>query len=209
MTSRIRAVVFDFGGVLIDWNPRYLYRKLFDGDESSMERFLEEIGFMEWNAQMDAGRDFGGAVAELADRFPAHAPYIHAYHQRWEESIGGPMHDTIAVLEELVRTGVPLYGLTNWSHETFVVTRPRYDFFRHFRDIVVSGEEKVMKPDPRIFAVLLARIGGGLGAGECLFIDDNAANVAAARELGFDVVHFESAARLRDELRRRDLLPDA
>jgi 2-haloacid dehalogenase len=207
MTRLIRAVVFDFGGVLIDWNPRYLYRKLFPGDEAAMERFLSEISFLDWNAQMDSGRDFATAVGELCERFPAHAHLIRAYHERWEEAIGGPIPETVDVLRELDRAGVELHGLTNWSHETFVVTRPRYDFFKHFRTIVVSGEEKVMKPDPRIFARLLERI--GRQASECLFIDDLPANVAAARQLGFDVIQFESAERLRAELQRRRLLDPA
>ena len=200
--------MFDFGGVLIDWNPRYLYRKLFD-DEPAMERFLSEVAFLEWNAQMDRGREFAVTVAELAEQFPAHAPMIRAYHERWEETMGGPIQPTVEILMELKSRGVELHGLTNWSHETFVVTRtrPQYAFLGEFETIVVSGEEGVMKPDPRIFAVLLERT--GRRASECLFIDDNAANVAAARQLGFQAIQFESAEQLRAELRRLRLLGPA
>ncbi|HTI87275.1 MAG TPA: HAD family phosphatase [Alphaproteobacteria bacterium] len=202
---RIRAIVFDFGGVLIDWNPRYLYRKLFPGDEPGMERFLAEIGFAEWNRQQDAGRALALAVAELGKQFPAYAHLIRAYHERWEESIAGPLQDTADLLLPLKQAGFELHGLSNWSSETFAAVRPKYSFFQLFDTILLSGDVRVVKPDPRIFQLLLERI--GRSAGECLFIDDLEQNISAARALGFETILFESAERLRKALQQRGLLP--
>ena len=192
------VVIFDFGGVLVDWNPRYLYRKLFGGDEAGMERFLTDIGFSEWNLGLDAGRPRVEAVAELAALHPSYADLIRAYHERWEESIRGPIDGSVAVLGELKQAGWPLYGLTNWSHETFPVTRQRYPFFRWFDGIVVSGEERLLKPDPRLFRCLLERY--DIAPGRAVFIDDNRHNVDAAVALGVHGIQFHSPAQLRDEL---------
>ena len=200
----IRAIVFDFGGVLVDWNPRHLYRKLFHGDDKAMELFLEEVGFAEWNLQQDLGRSFKAAVAELVSRFPRYCELIRAYDERWEESIAGPIHATVDLLGLLKRAGHELHGLSNWSSEKFAVARAKYRFFDQFDSILISGDVKLAKPDPRIFAVFLQRI--GRTAGECLFIDDSGPNIAAARGLGFQTVHFRSAAQLRQELQKRELL---
>ena len=196
--------MFDFGGVLVDWNPRYLYRKLFHGDDSAMERFLEEIGFTEWNLQQDLGRDFATAVEELAARFPHYDSQIRAYHERWEESVAGPIQAAVDLLEPLKRAGHELHGLSNWSSEKFALARAKYRFFDLFQTILISGEVRLAKPDPRIFAAFLQRI--GRMAAECLFVDDSEPNIAAARELGFDALHFKSPAQLRTELQRRKLL---
>jgi 2-haloacid dehalogenase len=193
-----QAIIFDFGGVLIDWNPRYLYRKFFAGDSESMERFLTEIGFAEWNLQQDKGRSFAVAVAELCVRFPDYADLIRAYDQHWEESIAGPIQPTVNILRSLKQVGYRLYGLSNWSVEKFEIVRPRYEFFGWLDTILVSGEVKLVKPDPRIYTVLLERI--GRTAKECLFIDDSRANVAAADQLGFKTVHYESPEQLETEL---------
>jgi 2-haloacid dehalogenase len=201
--SSIRAIVFDFGGVLVDWNPRYLYRKLF-ADEEAMERFFREIDFIAWNHEQDRGRPFAEGVALLSREFPHYAELIAAYRHRWEESISGPIWETVEILGELKRQGYPLYGLTNWSAETFPLVRDRYEFFGWFDAIVVSGEVRMCKPEPGIFEVLLER--SGRAAGECLFIDDSPANVAASEQLGFQAIRFESPAQLRDELVRRGLL---
>jgi 2-haloacid dehalogenase len=202
----VRAIVFDFGGVLVDWNPRYLYRKLFPGDDRAMERFLEEVGFAEWNVKQDLGRTFAEAVAELTGRFPQYGAHIRAYDERWEESIAGPIQASVEVLEALKRGGHELHGLSNWSSEKFRLTRAKFGFFGLFDSILVSGDVKLAKPDPRIFTLFLQRI--GRPAQECLFIDDSAANVAAARLLGFETIHFKSAAQLQGELRSSKLLPD-
>jgi len=199
-----RAIVFDFGGVLVDWNPRHLYRKLFRGDDRAMERFLEEVGFTEWNLKQDMGRAFADAVAELTGRFPHHGDLIRAYDERWEESIAGPIPASVEILGQLKRAGRELHGLSNWSSEKFALARGKFGFFEVFDSILVSGDVKLAKPDPRIFALFLQR--AGLSAKECLFIDDSAANVAAARLLGFEAIHFESAAQLQDDLRRLKLL---
>jgi len=201
--TSIRAIVFDFGGVLVDWNPRYLYRQLF-ADEEAMERFFREIDFIAWNHEQDRGRPFAEGVALLSREFPHYAELIAAYHHRWEESISGPIWETVEILGELKRQGYPLYGLTNWSAETFPLVRDRYEFFGWFDAIVVSGEVRMCKPEPGIFEVLLQR--SGRAPGECLFIDDSPVNVAASERLGFQAIRFESPAQLRDELIRRGLL---
>lgn len=198
------AIVFDFGGVLLDWNPRYLYRKLFDDDHEAVERFLDEIGFVEWNLKQDEGRPFAAAVAELSERFPQHADLIRAYDERWEESMGGEIGPTVEILYALKRAGHALYGLSNWSAETFRRIRHKHAFLDLFDGIVLSGEVKVNKPDPRIYALLLDKI--DRPARECLFIDDSEANVSAAARLGFETIRFESPEQLEGELRRLGLL---
>lgn len=195
--GRDPAIVFDFGGVLMDWNPRYLYRKLFR-DPQEMERFLEEVGFGEWNNEQDRGRPFAEGVDLLSAEFPHHHAPIAAYHQRWEESLRGTISGTVEILTELRAAGYPLYGLSNWSAETFQLVRERYPFFAWFDDIVLSGEERVCKPDPRIYEILLERT--GRKAEGCVFIDDVQTNIDAAARLGFGVVHFRSPEQLRREL---------
>ena len=205
LPTRIRAIVFDFGGVLMDWNPRYLYRKLFPGDDTAMERFLAEIGFTEWNQQQDAGRAFSLAVTELVKRFPSYADLIQAYDERWEESIAGPLRGTVDLLLPLQQAGLELHGLSNWSSEKFAAVRTKYSFFQLFATILLSGDVKLIKPDPRIFEALLERI--GRSASECLFIDDSEENISTARSLGFETIRFESPDQLRRELQHRGLLP--
>jgi 2-haloacid dehalogenase len=197
-------IIFDFGGVLIDWNPRYLYRKLFDGDADSMERFLTEVKFTEWNLQQDVGRSFAEGVADLCGRFPAYAGLIKAYDERWEESISGLIEPTVAILRRLKQAGRRLHGLSNWSVEKFELVRPKYEFFSWFDTILVSGEVTLIKPDPRIYAVLLERI--DRKPEECLFIDDSKINIASADQLGFKTIPFESPERLEEELRSLGVL---
>ena len=201
---RTPAIIFDFGGVLIDWNPRYLYNQLFDNDADAMERFLTEIGFVEWNTEQDRGRPFAVAVTELSERFPHYADYIRAYDERWEESVGGAIEGTVALLGALKRAGFALYGLSNWSAETFRRIRHRHPFFDLLDEIVLSGEVQMVKPDPRIYTVLLERI--KRPAAECLFIDDSEANIAVAEELGFQTIRFTSPEQLGRELIARELL---
>jgi 2-haloacid dehalogenase len=198
-----KAVVFDLGGVLIDWDPRYLYRKLL-ADEEAVEEFLATVCTPEWNAELDGGRPFAEGVAELVERHPAHAAAITAYHERWPEMLGGEVPGAVAVLADLRAAGVPLYALTNWSAETYGITRGRFEFLDWFDGVVVSGEERVIKPDPRIFRLLADRF--GLDPEATLFVDDSEANVAAARALGFDAVRFTDPERLRRDLEARRLL---
>jgi 2-haloacid dehalogenase len=199
------AVVFDLGGVLIDWDPRHLYRKLFT-DEAAMEQFLAEVCTSAWNLQMDRGRPFAEAVLELSGRHPDHAPMIAAYHDRWLEMVTGPIRGSVAILEELAARDTRLLALSNWSTETFALVRddPVYDFLDRFETIFVSGELRLVKPEPEIFRHLLEVT--GLAAEACLFIDDNAANVAAAAELGIRTHHFTSPDGLRRDLAAQGLL---
>ncbi|MCC4598143.1 HAD family phosphatase [Xanthomonas campestris pv. phormiicola] len=192
------TVIFDLGGVLIDWNPRYLYRQLFD-DAAEMERFLAEVCSPQWNEQQDAGRPWREAVAELSALHPAHAERIAAYHQRWEETLGGPLEASVQILEELHAQGVRLYALTNWSQETFPVALQRYAFLQRFAGILVSGQERLVKPDPAIFALLLSRY--GIDPARAVFIDDAPRNVHAAAAQGLHALQFRDAATLRAELR--------
>ena len=199
-----KAVVFDLGGVLIDWDPRYLYRKLL-ADEAAVEEFLATVCTPEWNAEQDRGRPFAEGVAELVERHPEHAAAIAAYHERWPEMVAGDIPGTVEVLAELRAAGVPLYALTNWSAETFAITRGRFEFLEWFDGLLVSGEERVTKPDPAIFQLLLDRF--GLDPTATVFVDDSEANVAAARRLGFDAIGFTGHEELRRELVARRLLP--
>jgi 2-haloacid dehalogenase len=192
------VAIFDFGGVLIDWNPRYLYRKLFDGDEAAMEHFLATVCTPEWNLCQDAGRSFAEATAVLAREHPDKLPLIEAWSRRFDETMRCAIDGSVAILAELRAREVPLYGLTNWSAETFPVGRRRFEFFAWFRGIVVSGEEKLIKPDPRIFDVLLQRY--GIAAEHAVFIDDNPRNAAAAAALGMHGIHFTDPPTLRRDL---------
>lgn len=204
--SRFDTVVFDLGGVLVDWNPRHLYRQLFD-DEAAMERFLAEVCTSHWNEQQDAGRPWCEAIAALSAEHPRHAALIAAYRERWDEMLSGPIAASVAILDELRARGVPLYALTNWSHETFPLARQRFRFMEAFLGIVVSGEERLIKPDPAIFQRLLSRY--GLDPARTVYIDDAPRNVAAAARLGMHALHFRDAATLRDELCRAGLLDPA
>lgn len=199
------TVIFDLGGVLIDWNPRYLYRQLFE-DEAAMEQFLAEVCTSEWNLGLDAGRPFAEAVAELSLQHPGHRTMIEAYHHRWIEMVAGPILPTVAILEELAAREVPLYALTNWSAETFRLVRGTepYAFLELFKTIFVSGELRMVKPHAAFFRHALAEIGEP--AERCLFIDDVAKNIDGAAAVGMQVHRFQDAAHLRSDLAGRGLL---
>lgn len=196
-------VVFDIGNVLIHWDPRALYRTIFKS-EDEVEWFLGHVCTHDWNTEQDRGRSFEDAIAEATARHPDHAEAIAAYHLRWTETILGPIPGSVAILETLNAQGTPLYAITNWHQDKFRETRARYPFLGLFRDIVVSGDERVVKPDPAIYRLLLDR--NGLEAASCLFIDDNAANVAGARAVGMKAHHFTSPETLRAELAALGLL---
>jgi 2-haloacid dehalogenase len=202
-TSQAPAIIFDFGGVLIDWNARHLYNKLFD-DSLEMERFLTEIDFHSWNLEMDRGRPFTESVTELSRQFPQYADLIKAYDERWEESLNGSIQPTVKILQALKERGYDLYGLSNWSVEKYEIVRHQYPFLDLFDEIVISGRVKLVKPDPRIFALVLEK--ARRPAAECLLIDDSETNVTAARNLGFKTIHFESAEQLGLELSRLGIL---
>ncbi|MCB0582668.1 MAG: HAD family phosphatase [Phaeodactylibacter sp.] len=200
----IETVLFDLGGVLIDWNPEYLFREVFD-DEEEMRYFFEEVCTSQWNLQQDAGRPLAEATEEKAREFPEYETAIRAYYGRWEEMLGGPIEDSVRLLERLhAQNGRRLYALTNWSHETFPIAWERYDFLRLFQGIVVSGQEKLAKPDPRIYHTLLERY--QVRAETAVFIDDIEANVEGAQAVGIGAIHFQGAARLEEDLRELGVL---
>jgi 2-haloacid dehalogenase len=199
----IVAVIFDIGGVLLDWNPRYLYRKLMD-DEAEMEHFLSEVCTMQWHEANDLGVPFEVTCAQLAEQYPQYTELIWAWGQRTEEMIGGPIEGTVEILRELKDRGVRLYALTNMETHTYPVRRERFDFLRWFEGTVVSSDEGIVKPDPRIFELLLERY--ALNAGSTLLIDDNLRNVEAAEALGMPTVHFQSPEALREALEQAGLL---
>jgi len=204
MTSKIKAIVFDFGGVLIGWDPRQLYSRYFPEQPQAMEDFLAEISFMEWNAQQDKGRPFTEAVALLSKEFPHRAHLISAYHEHWEESLTGTIEGTVELLRALKEKGYPLYGLSNWAEETFSIVRHKFEFLNLFDEIILSGQVKLIKPDPEIYELCLQKI--GKPADQCLFIDDSDVNILAAQKMGFDTVHFNSPEHLKTELEIRQLL---
>jgi len=199
-----KAVIFDIGAVLIDWNPRYLYSKLLT-DEAAIDTFLHEVGFDEWNRDLDGGGRWGPAVMELSERFPHRRDLIEAAHVRWHEMLPGAIDGTVTILEKLAEKDVPLYAITNYSSEKWAETLQRFPFFRHFRDIVVSGDEGLLKPDPAIFQLCLDR--NGLTPGGCLFIDDRPENVDGAAALGIEAILFQSPDQLERDLTARGLLP--
>jgi 2-haloacid dehalogenase len=197
------TVVFDLGNVLVRWNPRLLYEQLItDADE--LERFFETVITHDWIREQDAGRTFEQGIAILAAQFPYYHSQIRAFWERWEEMVPGQIDGTVEILAELKKRETPLYALTNWSHETFPIARPRFPFFEWFDGIVVSGEVGLIKPDARIYHHLLERF--DLTAGDCVFIDDSAANVAGAEAVGITGLHFQSPERLRRELGELRLL---
>lgn len=199
----IKNIIFDFGGVLIDWNPRYLYRKVFS-EEEEMEEFLTVVCNGEWNEKQDGGRLFSEGIRELTQEHPDKSDKIALYFDRWDEMIGGAIEGTPEILYRLKSLGYALYGLTNWSGETFHRTRKMFAFLDELDGIVVSGDEKMLKPDPAIFRLLTRRY--GISPEESLFIDDNQANIEAARKLGFHVIRFESSRQLSETLASKGLL---
>jgi 2-haloacid dehalogenase len=200
----VTSVIFDVGHVLYDWDPRILYERLFD-DEQALDAFLRDVATREWHFQHDAGRPFAETSAELIARHPDHADMIRLWGPRFSEQIPGPMPGMIELVEELDAAGVPLFAITNFSGEFFAPFRLREArLFDRFRDIVVSGDEKMVKPDRAIFELALRRF--GVAADETIFVDDNEANVAGAEAVGIRAHHFRGAEALRAELKSLELL---
>jgi 2-haloacid dehalogenase len=205
MTEAGRSVVvFDVGGVLIDWDPRHLYRKLFAGDEPAMEHFLANVCTHEWNRGQDAGRSFAEGTRLLKLQHPDKAELIEAYSARFDEMMAGPIVGAVEILAELRDRDTPLYVLSNFSAETFPPALERFDFLRWFRGMVISGEVGVIKPDPRIYEIMLARF--AIDPHRTVYIDDVAANAEAARPFGIHGIHFTTPGALREELVRLALL---
>ncbi len=200
----IRAVVFDFGGVLFDWSPQHLYRKLI-ADEEERQWFLDNICTQAWNTEQDAGRTLAEATRSPGRRnIPQHETLITAYYDRWHEMLRGPLPEGVAILKALHQADVPLFGLTNWSAETFPYARANYPFLQCFRDIVVSGELKLIKPDAAIYHASLGQVRAHLPdiqPAEVVFIDDVAGNIDAAIALGWQGIHHVRAERTAERLR--------
>ncbi|MHA4809119.1 HAD family hydrolase [Flavitalea flava] len=196
--ERISSVVFDLGAVLIDWNPDYLYRNIIP-DETERRRFFDEVCTMDWNEEQDAGRSLAAGTADLLEKFPEQELTIRAYYDRWEEMLGGPISGTLEIFRHLkFNTDKKLYALTNWSAETFPLALKHYDFLHWFDGRLVSGEEKIRKPFPRFYQLLVDRY--GVRPEETIYIDDNARNLVPASALGFHAIHFQSADQLKKEL---------
>ena len=189
--------VFDLGGVFVDWNPQYLFRKLFASDEEA-QWFEDNICTRDWNLAFDAGDIFAEGVARLITRHPRYWREIQAFDTRWKETLGGFIEGTINIHNELIAAEVPTFAITNFSWEKWVSCLPDWPFLEKFDGVVVSGLEGLVKPDPRIFRVFLERY--GLAAESCVFIDDNLANVVSARSVGMEALHFTTPETLRAEL---------
>lgn len=203
-TTLIKAIIFDFGGVLIQWDPRNLYKRYFPDNPQAMEDFLAEINFHEWNALQDKGRPFAEGIAEHSAKFPQYAHLIEAYRRNWKDSITGAITGSVEVVEILVRKGYPIYGLSNWSAETFPLVQDEYPFLEHFDEIILSGEVKLIKPDRAIFDLLLDKI--NLPAEETIFVDDSLPNIRTAQEMGFNTIHFTTPKNLEDALKEYGVL---
>lgn len=200
----INSIVFDFGGVLIDWNPRHLYKKVFS-DVNEMEGFLKEICTDEWNGEQDRGRTLAEGTMWLEKRFPEKGELIKMYYSRWIEMLNGPIEGTVSILQQL-KEKYKVYGLTNWSAETFPMALERYDFLQWFDGMVVSGTEKLIKPGREIFDLLVSRY--QLQPSQAVFIDDNVKNVEAAASLGFHTIHYKNPAQLKHALSGLGVLLD-
>jgi 2-haloacid dehalogenase len=203
MTKPINAIIFDFGGVLINWDPHKLFNKYFANDTRAIDNFLDEINFSSWNLSQDKGYPFAQAVTDLSVQFPHYAHLIQAYDKEWEQSITGLIPETLEILHNLKAAGYHLFGLTNWSAEKFSLVRHKYRVFDLFDEILVSGEVKLIKPDPAIFLLLLQNI--HREPHECLLVDDSLKNIETAKQLGFATHHFTSAARLEMYLHQMNI----
>ena len=197
MTGNPRIAVFDIGNVLVRWDMRFLFEKLIP-DATELDAFLAQVCTMQWHGTLDAGATYADAIADLSARYPRYASVIAAYRSRWQETIAGPVAGSVEILERLRAAGVPTYAITNFPAETFDETCARFPFLAGFEGVIVSGRERVAKPDPAIFRLFLDRF--GLAAADCVFIDDNPANVAAAGSVGFTALPFTTPEKLRADL---------
>ena len=197
--NKIDTIIFDLGGVLIDWNPEYVYREVFNDDQQKVDWFLKNICTHEWNVEQDAGRSIQKATELLVAQYPEFEEWIRIFYDRWEDMLGGTIPETVMLLNKLKQANNHrLYALTNWSAETFPVALQRYEFLKHFEGILVSGEEKTIKPFPKIYEILLERY--QINPVVSVFIDDNVENVEVAKKFGIKGIHFKSTQQLREEL---------
>lgn len=196
----INTIIFDLGGVLIDWNPEYVYLDVFKGDREQMQWFFDHVCTSDWNENQDAGYPLERATADRIALFPEHEELIKMFYGRWEEMLGGPIEGTVEILRQLIASQhYKVVALTNWSHETFPVALSTFDFLHWFEGILVSGEEKTRKPFRDIYELTLSRF--NIEAEKALFIDDNLRNVEAAKTLGINSILFKNPKQLKDELR--------
>jgi len=197
--QQFSTIIFDLGGVLVDWNPRYLYRKIFEQEEQ-MEYFLAHICTSDWNEEQDGGRSLEEGTQILVHQYPEWEKEIRAFYKRWEEMLGGIIMDSLSILSSIKDSKkYRLYALTNWSSETFPIAQERYDFLNWFEGILVSGAEKMRKPAPEFYQLMLDRF--QIVPSTALFIDDNLRNVEAARKMGITTIHFQSPSKLLEELK--------
>lgn len=202
----MNTVVFDLGGVLVDWDPRYLLRDVMPGREAEMEAILTDVLNHEWNLERDKGDSWSAAIEALVAEHPRWAEVFRAYDERWAETLRGAHEDTVAILRDLHERSVPLYALSNWSAQKFPYAEERFEWLEWFDGIVVSGRVKLIKPDAAIFHYLMDTF--DLEAGDIFFVDDHEPNVISARSLGICTHHFQDAAKLRADLRANGLLGD-
>jgi 2-haloacid dehalogenase len=200
----VKNIIFDLGGVLVDWNPDYVFLDEFGGDRKKMQRFYDEVCTFDWNENQDAGYPLAQATEDRVALFPEQEAMIRMYYGRWEEMLGGPIAGTVALLKKLVdHPDYRVVALTNWSAETFPIALARFDFLHWFEGIVVSGTEQTRKPFPEIYQTTLERF--GLEAPVSLFIDDNARNIAAAAALGIQTIQFKNPDQLKTDLRTKGI----
>lgn len=203
--SDIKNIIFDLGGVLIDWNPEYVYLDVFEGDRKKMQWFLDEICTMDWNENQDGGYPLQKATEERVSLFPQYEEWIRMYYGRWEEMLGGSIEETVEIMDQLLGDiKFRVIALTNWSSETFPVALQRFEFLHRFEGIVVSGIEKTRKPFPDIYQLTLDRY--GFKAEETLFIDDNQRNIDAAADMGIQTIHFKNPKDLKYNLNKKGIL---
>lgn len=200
----VKNLIFDLGGVLVDWNPEYVYLSVFEGDRKKMQTFFDEVCTFDWNENQDAGYSLAQATADRIALFPEQEELIKMYYGRWEEMLGGPIEDTVALLKKLVdHPKYRVVALTNWSAETFPIALKRFEFLHWFEGIVVSGTEKTRKPFPEIYQTTLSRY--NLKAEESLFIDDNTRNIAAAQAFKIQTIHFLNPDQLATDLQTKGI----
>ena len=198
----VKTIIYDLGGVLIDWNPAYVYGNYFDSEEKK-QYFFENICTNDWNEEQDAGRSIVEATQLLVEKFPEWETAIRDYYGRWTDMLKGPIHDSVEIFRQLKQSGNYKYALTNWQEELFHIALVRFNFLHWFDGRVVSGEEKTRKPFPEFYMRLIDRY--NVDVAFTLFIDDNLRNVKAAEALGLDCIHFKSALQLKEELSKRNI----
>ena len=202
---KVKNIIFDLGGVLIDWNPEYVYLEAFKGNRKKMENFFDEVCTFDWNENQDAGYPLADATEDRIALFPEQADLIRMYYGRWEEMLRGPISGTVSILKKLINNnGYRVFALTNWSAETFPIALKRFDFLHWFEGIVVSGTEKTRKPFQEIYETTLERY--GLKASESIFIDDNERNIIAANLFGIQTIKFLNPHQLEEDLKTKEIL---